>query len=120
VFIKDGGVWELAGVMFAIGEYAGQPAELALYGNLTYAADLASYRSQIIEIARPECSDEVDNDGDSLIDFPSDPGCSDPSDPSERFSLFIPSLSMWGLALLVGLLMGTTFRMHRRGGIAST
>jgi len=30
-----------------------------------------------------ECSDHLDNDGDGRIDFPEDPGCSDPSDQSE-------------------------------------
>lgn len=31
----------------------------------------------------PECSDGLDNDGDGLIDFPDDPGCSDENDNSE-------------------------------------
>jgi hypothetical protein len=114
VFIENGDVWELAGVMFAIGTYEDQPAETALYGNLTYAADLASYRSQIIEIARPECSDEVDNDGDDLIDFPADPDCSDLSDPSEHPPAPIPSLSTCGLALVAALLTGTTLWILRR------
>jgi hypothetical protein len=29
------------------------------------------------------CSDGIDNDGDGLIDFPADPGCTDPKDPDE-------------------------------------
>lgn len=33
--------------------------------------------------APPQCSDSIDNDGDGLIDFPSDPGCSDSSDTDE-------------------------------------
>jgi hypothetical protein len=112
VFIEQGDVWELAGVMFEIAVYEGQPAETALYGNLTYAADLASYRSQIIEIVRPECSDEVDNDGDDLIDFPADPDCSDLSGLSEHAS--VPSLLAWGRALVAGLLTGTAFWILRR------
>ena len=32
---------------------------------------------------RPQCSDGIDNDGDGKVDFPSDPGCSSPSDNSE-------------------------------------
>lgn len=32
----------------------------------------------------PECSDRVDNDRDGLIDYPSDPGCTDPRDTSEN------------------------------------
>lgn len=31
----------------------------------------------------PQCSDEADNDGDGLIDFPADPGCSDANDDDE-------------------------------------
>ena len=31
-----------------------------------------------------QCSDGADNDGDSLIDFPSDPGCAGQNDPTER------------------------------------
>jgi len=84
VFIENGDTWEIAGVLLAIGPYEEQPAETALYGNSTYAADLALYRDQIIAIARPECSDEVDNDGDDLIDFPDDPDCSDLSDAAEK------------------------------------
>lgn len=38
----------LVGMMHAIGTLAGQPAETAIFGNVTYAADLASYRSQIV------------------------------------------------------------------------
>lgn len=30
-----------------------------------------------------QCSDGLDNDGDSLIDWPADPGCSEPTDNSE-------------------------------------
>jgi large repetitive protein len=35
------------------------------------------------EFPKPECSDGKDNDGDGLIDFPDDPGCTSPSDDSE-------------------------------------
>jgi hypothetical protein len=34
--------------------------------------------------AEAECSDGVDNDGDGLIDFPTDPGCDSPQDDDER------------------------------------
>jgi hypothetical protein len=34
----------------------------------------------------PECSNELDDDGDTLIDFGigGDPGCTSPDDPSEE------------------------------------
>ena len=31
----------------------------------------------------PACSDGIDNDGDGLVDYPMDPGCSSPTDDSE-------------------------------------
>jgi hypothetical protein len=33
--------------------------------------------------AGPECGDGVDDDGDGAVDYPTDPDCDDPSDPSE-------------------------------------
>lgn len=35
------------------------------------------------------CSDGIDNDGDGLIDFPADPGCTDAQDNDEFHSTFI-------------------------------
>ncbi|MBU2260268.1 DUF11 domain-containing protein, partial [Patescibacteria group bacterium] len=32
---------------------------------------------------QPQCSDEIDNDGDGLTDHPEDPGCSSPQDDTE-------------------------------------
>jgi hypothetical protein len=55
VFAWDGSQWELAGVIIAITEYSGQPAQTSLYGQLTYAADLSAYRDPILDvIAMPE------------------------------------------------------------------
>lgn len=34
----------------------------------------------------PQCSDGIDNDGDGTIDFPADPGCTDPNDDDETDS----------------------------------
>jgi hypothetical protein len=36
-----------------------------------------------IAFAPPECSDGADNDGDGLVDFPADCGCTDPADNTE-------------------------------------
>jgi hypothetical protein len=83
VFTKNAqGEWELAGIMYTIDVYEGQPS-VALFGNVTYAIDLASYRDQIVATVRPECSDEVDDDGDGGVDFPADPGCTSLEDLSE-------------------------------------
>ncbi len=35
----------------------------------------------------PACNDEIDNDGDGLIDYPDDPGCASAVDPSETDAL---------------------------------
>lgn len=49
-FVETGSQWELAGILYAIGEYQNQPTQTALYGNLTYAADLSYYRDQILAV----------------------------------------------------------------------
>jgi len=36
------------------------------------------------EAARRQCSDQIDNDGDSLIDYPADPGCTSRHDGTEN------------------------------------
>ena len=82
LFIKNGSTWELAGVLFAIGPFASQPDSTALQGkvgqpigNITYATDLSVYRDQIIELTRPECANEIDDDADTFVDWPDDPDC---------------------------------------------
>jgi hypothetical protein len=88
VFRDAGSAWELGGVMFAAYSFVGQPAATSLFGNGTYAADLSYYRSQILAItAEPACSNGVDDDGDGLVDWPDDPGCTDPSDGFETNAL---------------------------------
>jgi hypothetical protein len=83
VFAKNAeNQWELAGIMFAIDIYENQPSYV-LDGNVTFAIDLSAYRDQIIATVRPECSDEVENDGDATTDFPADAGCTSPEDLSE-------------------------------------
>ncbi len=56
-FVKLDGTWELAGVMFAIDAFSGQPAQTSLYGNHTFSADLSFYRAQILSyvISRTSC-----------------------------------------------------------------
>ncbi len=60
-FHKNGSTWELAGLIHAIGTFTDQPfgAEglSAVYGNLTYFADLSAYESQITAVTGiPEAS----------------------------------------------------------------
>jgi hypothetical protein len=59
LFYKNGSDWELAGIWIARTTYSQgdpkQPDATAVYGNLSYAADLSRYRSQIMAIV-PEPS----------------------------------------------------------------
>ena len=61
VFYKDGGTWYLAGIMSAVGTFNngtnpdGQPANTAVFGNVTFAASIADY-SGFITTAIPESS----------------------------------------------------------------
>ncbi|MFM8494390.1 MAG: trypsin-like serine protease [Planctomycetia bacterium] len=57
VFAKPGGAWELAGMIFDVGGYSGQPSPAfnAVIGNATYSVDLSYYRPQIMAIV-PEPS----------------------------------------------------------------
>jgi len=84
LFLFDAGGWELGGILFAVDTYPEQPASTALYGNLTYASDVSAYRDQIFDLTRTACSNEIDDDGDLLIDYPVDPECRDLADDSEE------------------------------------
>lgn len=52
VFAKNGGSWELAGMIFDVSGFSGQPspAFTAVIGNDTFSVDLAYYRPQIMAI----------------------------------------------------------------------
>jgi hypothetical protein len=48
VFMRDQhGNWQLAGVLLSVGRMKGQKSDLALFGNVTNAADLSVYAEQI-------------------------------------------------------------------------
>jgi len=52
VFSLEGGRWVLSGIMLAVsGNMSGQPSSTALYGGITFIADLSVYRTQILAIA---------------------------------------------------------------------
>ena len=57
MFVQNGSTWELAGLMLAVAGYSGQPNPdtTAVFGNLTFAADLSFYRPQIMAVV-PEPS----------------------------------------------------------------
>jgi hypothetical protein len=86
VFIKNGGSWELAGILHARTAFG--PTHSAVYGDRSFAADLSFYRDQIMAVLKPACSNESDDDGDGFCDTasgfcndgstPGDPGCRNP------------------------------------------
>ena len=104
VFVKNAGNWELAGVLFAAGYHVGQQSGTAFDGNLSYAADLALFRQQLVALVRPQCSDEVDNNQDGLTDYPEDPSCLSPEDDQEVTP--VPATSQLGITALCLLCMG--------------
>ena len=62
-----------------------QPTNTSLYGNVGVIVDLFAYRSDILAVIdQPDCDDGLDDDGDGLVDYPADPGCTSPTDTSER------------------------------------
>jgi len=51
LFVKNGGVWELAGIAHAVGNlYSGQPSATGVYGNWSLYSDLSAYSDQITTI----------------------------------------------------------------------
>ncbi len=55
VFYKSGSSWDLTGIILAIGTYGNQPSDTAVFGNVTYFADLSRYAGEISQImAKPE------------------------------------------------------------------
>lgn len=114
LFVKNGSEWELAGTLFALqNSGACQPPSSALYGNISFIVDLATYRDQIIATVRPECSDEIDNDADGLIDFPADPDCTSREDDYEA-TVGVPGLGPAGLSALAAALLAGAALPRRR------
>ncbi len=87
VFIQNGAIWELAGIMYAEEVFVDQPdlptvLNSAIYENRTFSADLSSYRDQILAAVLPACypncgpcNNGLDDDGDGFVDDGNDPGC---------------------------------------------
>jgi len=48
VFQKSGAVWQLVGMSDLVSVYTNQPANTSVYGNSTFAAQISTYRSQIL------------------------------------------------------------------------
>jgi len=85
------------------------PASSTLYGSATYAADLASYRDQVIAAIRPACANERDDDGDGRVDHPDDPGCDSARDAHEDGGT-ARARRTWLAMLAFGALLGWRLR----------
>jgi hypothetical protein len=105
VFIKFGGNWYLAGTIFAISQYTGQPGTTSIYDNELFAVDLSFYRDDILAvIEQRSCSDGLDDDGDGFTDYPADPECASANDDSESIPS-VPALGLPGTTLLIGMML---------------
>jgi hypothetical protein len=88
-FTGSGASAELIGIIFARQNLDGQPPNTSIYEDLGIIVDLFAYRNDILAlIDQPDCNNELDDDGDGLMDFPNDPGCTDAFDTDERGSNF--------------------------------
>lgn len=48
--------WELSGLMVTVAGFSGQPADTAVFGNLTYGVDISQYRDAILAaVPEPGC-----------------------------------------------------------------
>jgi len=73
-FVRGADRWELAGILLAVGSYAGQPPRTAVYGNQTYIGDLSVYRDQIHRIMQGLPEPRPDPGSDAGADAGSDGG----------------------------------------------
>ncbi|MAG30445.1 MAG: hypothetical protein CL908_06050 [Deltaproteobacteria bacterium] len=119
VFVRRNETWMLVGMMASISGTLERPEGTATYGDRTYAADLAFYRSEIHRWTRTACANEVDDDGDGEVDFPNDPGCEDLEDRDERNGRSVPeptllAVGMGGLGAIVAF-VGWSWWQAQRG-----
>ena len=70
-------------------------------------------------LATPDCMDQVDNDLDGLTDYPEDPGCASPGDPSEvMLPPRVPALSPAAITACAAILatLASARRREKRLG----
>jgi hypothetical protein len=78
VFAKSGeGRWELVGIMITVAQQSKQPGILTVYGDVTVAVDIHSYRDQIEKIV----ASTPDRDGDGILDV--DDNCTGVANPDQ-------------------------------------
>lgn len=118
VFVRRDGQWQLLGMMVSVSGDSRAPRSGAVYGDRTFVVDLSSYRDEVLRWTRAACANEVDDDGDDLVDFPDDPGCDGPYDRNERDRSPFEDRSLWlagGASLGLLAVLGLAFARARRG-----
>lgn len=57
LFYERGGAgsgnWELAGILYTVATFSGQPADTAVFGTVTYAVEVAAYAADIEAVTAP-------------------------------------------------------------------
>jgi hypothetical protein len=119
VFVQREDQWLLAGMITSITSQRATPGSTAQYGDMTYAADIAHYRSEIFRWTRSQCANEQDDDRDGKIDFPLDPDCSSPTNRYEHDLRPIAIKNAWmlglaGLSAMALWRLGTRLREGKR------
>lgn len=101
VFQKSGSTWQLVGMMDAVSTLGtNQPGNTAVYNNLTYSANIATYRAQIVALiaaTRPALS--FSRSGTNLMLCWPDTGVtynlwSNPDLATTNWSLLAPALTL--------------------------
>ena len=121
VFVQRDGEWLLAGLMTSISTSPGTPGHTTTFGDVTYAADLSSYRDEIWRWTRPACSNGLDDDGDGDVDFPDDRNCLSATHTSEHPGTVVAGgvrtgIWPWVIGTLVAVvLIGAIARRRQRG-----
>ncbi len=123
VFVRRKEGWELTGMMTSVSGFSGTPQRTSTYGDVTFAADISSYRGEILRWTRPACSNELDDDGDRETDYPKDPGCDSPFDRNERDRGSSLSEALWSTAAFVlaaGLMWLLWARIRSRNRVSDS
>ncbi|MEM9021931.1 MAG: PEP-CTERM sorting domain-containing protein [Planctomycetota bacterium] len=67
VFFDTGSGFELGGMVFAIAVFNGQPSNTALFNNVTFIADLAEYRDQLLTYNGDLTGDQAVDENDLAL-----------------------------------------------------
>lgn len=110
---RDPEGWQLAGLITSISGAVDRPSNAASIGDVTFAVDLSQYRSEILRWARPQCANELDDDGDGKIDYPEDIQCANRMENDERRGSHAADIPVWKLWVLAAATIATAGLLWR-------